>query len=665
MPSRHLALPCALALALLLPASAAAIPPSSHITSPAGPVAYLFGEEGSKVTVAGTAAGTGEVDLRCYFGNAPNSYRLVKESIPVEGGAFSKEVPITSFLPNGPAPLGPCQLRAVPESTGTSLPPGTEDEFEGPLIAASQFLGAAGASNFFGVSATLAGTYSFEDAGRFGLESSLYSTVGHEVERLFYGVLAMNPFSEEGVIGPQVNGTAAYLPSSLSELERTLKEEATKDKETFTPLTGKPAVALANSFNESTRALGVTEEAPLVECSPSNAFPPTVKGCTSLVPAGVTLVRKYLSSNEGHLAVVTERWRSTDGASHMVTARYLMEQFQASEGGSFQFPGEAAFGGVKTGDRKTLPAGAGAIFYKGRAGATEAGNGETPQGAIVYDAPPSEAVNVVTGTDTKGSENDLGMTYVRNVPAGGSSTTLRMAFPQSFSMTEVRSLAATTIASYYPSIAITSPSEGSTSASASVTVSGTATDGVALTSVTVDGKAVTVGAGGAWSTSLPLTAGANTITATATDQSGLSSTATLHVTYPAAATAKLRGGASGSGGHVTFTITCSGVASTTCKVRAVLTTVEELHGRRLLGLSARTRRRTVTVGVLNATIAAGTTKKLAISLNATGRQLLARFHRLPAHLKVVLEGQAGHAAATLIARNITIKPARKHRRRHR
>ena len=63
------------------------------------------------------------------------------------------------------------------------------------------------------------------------------------------------------------------------------------------------------------------------------------------------------------------------------------------------------------------------------------------------------------------------------------------------------------------------------------------------------------------------------------------------------------------------------------------------------------------------TIAAGKRKTVTITLNATGRRLLARFHRLPAHLVVQLIG-AGGKRTTAAAQTVTITPPHKRKHKH-
>jgi hypothetical protein len=62
----------------------------------------------------------------------------------------------------------------------------------------------------------------------------------------------------------------------------------------------------------------------------------------------------------------------------------------------------------------------------------------------------------------------------------------------------------------------------------------------------------------------------------------------------------------------------------------------------------------VTVGAKTVTIPAGKTVTITVTLNATGRKLLSRFHKLPVHLSAVLV--VGKTRSTVIAQNLTITP---------
>lgn len=648
-------------VSLVIPASAAAVE-SSQISTPAG-TTYLFDESGSKLSVAGTAVGMAEVSIRCYAGPESSEYSTVAEKVTVTAGAFSAEVSTRPLF------TMPCQLRAVPVGSAKSLlGPGSKTEFEGPLLVASEFLPEA--INYLATSSTLAGAFYFESAGHFALESSLYSTAGHSDPSFFFGeadLTAKPPIGSRSTI--RVDGANGYVPFAAKEIESKLEVEAKAPVK----LSGKPSVTVAKEFNEVTRQITIREEDPVVKCSPGNEYPPLFKegACTSFVSTGVTLVRSWQTSNEDHVAWLTDRWLSTDGAAHTVNARYYTELTGSAEGDVLRFPGEAAFAATNKGESKTLPAGPGTILIKSAPGLPEGGNGENPQGAIGYDAAPSEPVAVTKGSskaEVKPEVNVFEMPYQRTVPAGGSSSTLRMVFTQAFALTEAQALSEAAIASYYPAVSITSPANGSsiTSSTPAVTVTGTASDGVAVSSLTVNGKAVAVGSGGVWSTSVSLTPGTNTLTATATNQSGLSRSASVTVHYIPAipqATASQVGRTSGANGQVTFRIACHGVAGTRCRIHATLTTVEKLRHGRVIGLAAaKIRSKTITVASLTLLIPAGQTVKVSLKPNSTGRKLLARFHRLPVHLTATLEGAAGRT--TIIAQNLTIKPRPKPHHKH-
>ena len=82
-----------------------------------------------------------------------------------------------------------------------------------------------------------------------------------------------------------------------------------------------------------------------------------------------------------------------------------------------------------------------------------------------------------------------------------------------------------------PTLTITSPINGTTVSTSTITVSGTATDDTGVTNLTVNGNPVTVETDGSFTNTVSLTSGVNTITVIATDVSGISTTETVTVTY--------------------------------------------------------------------------------------------------------------------------------------
>jgi hypothetical protein len=116
------------------------------------------------------------------------------------------------------------------------------------------------------------------------------------------------------------------------------------------------------------------------------------------------------------------------------------------------------------------------------------------------------------------------------------------------------------------------------------------------------------------------------------------------------------------GTTVSIPITCTG--DTSCKVSLKLTVTETLRGHKLVAVSARRTKvihKTVVVGRASATIKAGRTTTVRISLNRTGRRLLAARHTLRAKLTVT-QTVAGRTR-TIATQKVTFK-APKHRGRH-
>lgn len=675
-------------LALVGPIAAAnATVTASQITSPADPANVLYDQttESSKsivFTAMGTTTGEGKVDVRCYFEGGEGYTPVAKE---VEPTSHSFTVKVEADTLNTGRP---CVLRAVPAGDTTPHPPGEAgDPFEGPRIAASTFgirKNATTATPYEDelIANGLSGYLSFESVGGCGLEYSnlVAPSTLEESEGLFDCNAAL--FEKNHTSGPstrselQIDGANAYSPATANYVDEKIVKELEAKKAPAVPVPGAPQITATKTFDPLTGLVTITETDPIVKCSPSTAFPPTSTSCTSFVSTGVQLERTWRTSNANQVASMTDTWSSTDGAAHSLNALYDQATINDSKvGGAYQFPGSNVFLATTKGEAVTLPAGLGRIFYKEDAETPGEGDGRHPQGAIVYDTPPSGPISVYQGSKEE-HFNGFEMPYQGMIPAGGSYT-LNMAFVQAYKLTEVESLSAAVLAGYPPSspptLSIAAPANGTTVSTPNVTVAGTVADTRAIASFTVDGQAVSVGAGGAWSTTVTLNQGANTIKALATDQAGFSTEKTVSVTYtpiPPVAHASQVGSAHGVNGEVSFTIACTGTAGTSCEVEATATTVERTHNGRLVAVSARRHHRNrstkVVVGASKLTIPAGERVTILVQLNATGRNLLARFGRLPVHLGVVLVS-AGHRS-TVIAQNLTVRPhhkAKKHHHHHR
>lgn len=121
------------------------------------------------------------------------------------------------------------------------------------------------------------------------------------------------------------------------------------------------------------------------------------------------------------------------------------------------------------------------------------------------------------------------------------------------------------------------------------------------------------------------------------------------------------------GKTVTIAVTCRG--ATSCRVSLTLTVHETLRGHRIVAVNAaRTKKpklkhRLVVVGSARATVRAGKTAKLTVSLNRTGRRLLAARHRLSTTLTVRQRG-TGKTSKVIAHRKAKFTARVKHKRKH-
>jgi Glucodextranase, domain B len=665
-------------------ASASAEVESSQITSPTDPTNLLYDQtvetsESVVMTVAGTTTGEGEVDIRCYYMGQEKSEgsKLIAEKVKPLGHAFSVNVKAEKIYT-----FAPCVLRAVPAGDTNPQPPSlTSDPFKGPRIAASYFDVFTNELNTLGYdyeleTNSLSGFLEIESVGDCGLDySHLEAPATLEESASLFDCNAALYQEDDPPSGPatrselQIDGANAYSPATANYVNQRINSELEGKKESKVIIPGAPQVTVTKSFDLATGTGTAHEVDPIVRCEPQSTVPPTATSCTSFAPTGVELERTWQTSDGNLVAAMTDNWRSTNGAAHALNALYDQETVDDSKaGGAYEFPGEGKFAPVTKGQLVTLPAGANAIYYKENATTPDSGDGAHPQGAIVYDTPPANGgpLGVYRSTAAGQGYNGFEMPYQGTIPASGSYT-LRMTFVQAYALAEVQALTAAAISGYAPALTIATPASGSTVSSPSLTISGTATDTGVLSSLTVAGQAVSVGTGGAWSTSVTLSPGMQTITAVATDQAGLSTTRSISVTYtppaPPAAKAAQIGSASGSGEKVKFTVACSGPAGTSCELQSLLSTVEKTRGGKLIAVSAKhakTHTKQLTVGSAKSTIAAGHRATIVIALSNTGKRLLTKFKRLPVHLSVVLVSSGRRS--TIIAQNLTLKPPRVLRR---
>ena len=117
-----------------------------------------------------------------------------------------------------------------------------------------------------------------------------------------------------------------------------------------------------------------------------------------------------------------------------------------------------------------------------------------------------------------------------------------------------------------------------------------------------------------------------------------------------------------SGKTASVHISCIGAAGSTSKVTVQLTVAETFKGRKLISVTSRRRvkKKLVVVGTASVTLTAGHTKTVRITLNSTGKRLLAKRHSLKVTLRVA---QAVSARQTIAigTQKVTFKTGKRHR----
>lgn len=521
---------CASLLIAAGPAFATVSSSNVTVTSPSG--TYLIDDQrvppNETITGTGTSDGTAgdSVDINCYSGLT--GVKLLKSDATVgANGRFTFTGSLSSIADQT------CVLRAVPHGDTTLIPPGSSSTFAGPTLAIGQ-VGELRANELESYDLDVP---QFDGAFEYGslggcsiLNSFVYDPVtfaSTQLDDCDGGFDSANG-GMPGTLTPtrselQVDGTDAYLSGNAASLFVGAQN---------TP--GYPSLTYGYSIDPVTGNLMLNETDQVVECSPAAAvYPPTPASCSSFVPAGVQVSLHIAQSDAGRTATVVQRFSSTDGAQHNVDLLEDNEFFHPNADGALNFPWTGAgmqpyttLGQVIAGP---TAAGPGSFFIMGDRLAPD-GSESAPQGSVSFSNPP-DGVRVISGTDNAITDSSwFDLHYSRTVPATGS-IVLGFTYSTAFLAAEVASDAGAAAAAFEPSVAIASPSAGTSASQPQAVVTGTAADADGLSSLTVDGEAVAVGAGAAWTATVPLSQGTNTITAIATNVFGNTAQAQTTVTY--------------------------------------------------------------------------------------------------------------------------------------
>jgi hypothetical protein len=496
----------------------------TQITSPGDPY-YSIADEANATeirTVTGTSDGTtGDVvDLRCYS-NGNDWSPSPGQDIPVQAdGSFSGDVNLRDISNNG---VG-CILRAVPDNTT----PGKTSPFAGPRMLItywkapaqygsypvhgggtvtpryySEFDGLTATSYIYDVSSD--GLYWFSPTNPTNLTNN---GQWNNSAPVYYGAALYRYNQDSDASSIQVDGKNAYTVAGLPYADY---DGGGPEGLTYPQGVSSPQASISQG---SDGMITINESQPLYFCQ-NNTFPPSTANCATVSTTGVRLDRVLQSSDGGKTFTITDNFVATDGAQHAVGTSYYNEAYSNNSDSYWQFrmPGETTGSAHNWSDAFTWQS----------ADASSVGSG---------------ALTELQKPDS--STWDSHERWYQNysavaVPAGGSSA-LSHVYQVAFNRADLeRAAAAQTDKFGVPTVAITSPSDGTLTQHDAVLVSGTAGDNVGVKSLTVNGAPTVVNSDGKWSQTVLLNEGENTITAVAADGSGLSAQASVKVIRGASA----------------------------------------------------------------------------------------------------------------------------------
>ncbi|HJS96181.1 MAG TPA: PASTA domain-containing protein, partial [Solirubrobacteraceae bacterium] len=498
-------------------------------------------------TVTGTAPGAGpgdRVDIVCYTG-ASSQFKTLVNSVAVSaGGTFSTLTGSAAPPLSAIATAGrPCRLRAVPHNgAGT----GDRSVFAGPDLAISETAllptisggpNDGTAYNFYvnGMTFTASaawkapGTPATPTAGGCGGPYATTVDPAFDLGNEYPIDCAGSLFGDDlGTFGGRsevvIDGRNAYDPAAAQGLiPRTSgQDNGSQDLPGFP----KP-INVAVDFDPTSGRISSRLVESFVSCHGTDPYKPlTTAVCPSFDDTGVALTRVITTSDGGQVMTLTDTWSSTDGKSH--TLDLLYDDYAGVFGNAdgergWQFPGQSG-------------------FTQYAADASVPASGSAPASVLLRtnitapDGDPNEGFGAITfGHAPAGfrfaGPSELEEDQLLTVPAGG---TASLSYVYSIASTQagISSLAVAALDRFQPAaVQITSPADGTTMSAGDVTLTGTATAGSGIKSLVVGGQAVSVAPGGTWSAQVPLSAGANTITALATDGAGATTQDQVTVVY--------------------------------------------------------------------------------------------------------------------------------------
>jgi Glucodextranase, domain B len=523
----RLALAC-LVLAILgsaLPGVANAAFTSSNVSAPADPFTQIVDLRGGAtptITVSGTVSGQSPGDkgmVICDHGGT--SFDSLSLAIDVSSGSFSTSVSAQDIAGRN------CVLRFVPDTTtgATDRTPFTGPRAYGGTLNDERFSGSPNdgvitdawvilsprtiGSNLF--------VYSMGSCG-IGIAPPLatqpfYADFAWDCVGYYYR-------TDEGTTATsseaKVDNHTAYVPG-MGGLSSHAEGAA-----------GLAPVDFHPSYDPATGVLTIDETGIVQRCTGTDAPDPTAATCGAKADTGVRVTRHWVTGADGVSATLTETWSVADGGTHQIAL--IPEADTDNSAARFDFPWLGNGYVNYTGD-PSLPGpgpGAGPVSMFVVSDDPGSGSPTLSYGGLTVNPPPDSIQFYGTSPGTGNQYPQIA--YSRTItPSQPFSYTWKLSVGLSDATVRARAAVdADSLAA--PVVKITAPANGSKTTKGKTTVTGTATDNGGVSSFTVNGKAVALGAGGAFSTIVPLKVGANTITAQASDKTGNTTKATVALT---------------------------------------------------------------------------------------------------------------------------------------
>jgi hypothetical protein len=630
---------------LAIPAANAAVTSSNATTAAPFGFRDLGGPPTTRYITATTTGGTtgDQVDIDCYRGT---NRTILLAGVSVTANQVAADIPESAL------DAFACRLAVVPAGVNPSdLTPFTGPIIGGGDITVSKISGGANDQvpyDFSIAQAQEKGFVDYNSLGDCGLcDMALVSPTAVKGPELFFDNARLDSSTHN-------NGSGGMRPGILVDGKTAYASWNADQKNATGP--GVPPITLTHSVDPASGDMTYEEDQNLVACSPSDVT------CTSFVPTMLRYQRMVIQDHDGRSVRIIDTIRNTDsGASHDFD--FDFEEFQDSGNNGYRFPGESAYAHHVGGDSITTGfrpiSTIGLIYDTGFSPGVD-----NPLGTLTVSPQPTRALF--------NTPDEFWLNFTGTIAPGGSQT-----INQTFSMGETQAEVDDYVhqaefaqdAQGLPSVAITAPADGTSVTATPVTVTGTASDNGGVTSLKVNGADVSVAADGTWSASVPLTEGANTITAIAKDAPGNEATATRSITYTRPApppppvppvvtitkNGKVKVTRKGNKIVVDTGITVGCPAGTTaCTAATDLRTFK--------AVAAKLKKTKLTLATKKFTIVAGHTQKIVLTLSAKGAKALKRNKKLKVVVAVI--GRVGSGPATTATRTITIKQPKAKRKKH-